>query len=134
MDDYFFENDIILACKRAKKFPEGVKEAFETLHDAIPFIIGRKFMSISWMNSTKEILYLAGTELLEEESYPNLEKFIFKKGKYRGTIIEDFMKDITKMGKLFQELCRDPDLDPAGYCVEWYFNEKDVRCFVKLND
>ncbi len=44
------------------------------------------------------------------------------------------MKDIPQMGKLFQELCRDPELDPAGYCVEWYYNELDVKCFVKLKD
>jgi hypothetical protein len=134
MDDYFFKNDIILACKRVQKFPEGVQEAFESLHNAIPFTTDRKFMSISKMNKNGEIFYLAGAELFEGESFQNMEKFIFKKGKYRGTIIEDFMKDIPQLGKLFQELYKDPDLDPAGYCVEWYFNEKDVRCFVKLND
>ncbi len=132
MEDYLFENDIVLACKKASKFPDGVQEAFETLHAAIPFSTERKFMSISWMNADHEIIYIAGAEMLEGESFPELETFHFKKGKYRGTIIEDFMKDIPKMGQLFQELCRDPELDPEGYCVEWYFNEKDVKCFVKM--
>lgn len=132
MEDYLFENDIVLVCKKASKFPDGVQEAFETLHASIPFSTERKFMSISWMNEFGEIIYLAGAELLDDESFPELEKFTFKKGKYLGTILEDFMKDIPKMGRLFQELCRDPELDPEGYCVEWYFNEKDVKCFVKL--
>lgn len=132
MEDYFFENDIVLACKKASKFPEGIKEAFETLHASIPFSTDRKFLSISWMNASNEIIYLAGAEILANESFPELETFTFKKGKYRGTILEDFMKDIPKMGLLFQELCRDPELDPKGYCVEWYFNEGDVKCFIKL--
>ncbi len=132
MEDYIFENDILLACKRANKFPEGVQDAFEALHADIPFSIDRKFMSMSWMNESGGIVYLAGAELLEGESFPNLEIFHFKKGKYRGTIIEDFMKDIPKIGQLFQTLWRDPEIDSEGYCVEWYFNEKDVKCFVKL--
>ena len=86
------------------------------------------------MNKKGEIIYLAGAEILADEVYPELEKIHFQKGKYRGTVIEDFMKDIPQMGKLFQELCRDPQLDPEGYCVEWYFNESDVKCFVKLKD
>jgi predicted transcriptional regulator YdeE len=132
MEDYFFENDIVLAFKMADKFPDGVQEAFETLHEVIPFSTNRKFLSISWMNTANEIVYLAGAEILDNESFPTLETFTFKKGTYRGTIIEDFMRDIPKIGLLFQELCRDPELDPAGYCVEWYFNEKDVKCMVKL--
>lgn len=134
MEDYFFENDITFACKRAVSFPSGVQEAFEILHENIPFSLDRKFFSFSWMNATKEIVYLAGAEIFEGESFPELEIFNFKKGKYRGGIISDFMKDIPKIGTLFQDLCKDPNLDPEGYCVEWYFNEKDVKCFVKLKD
>jgi hypothetical protein len=134
MEDYYFENDTAFACKRADKFPDGVQSAFETLHVHIPFSTSRKFFSFSWMNEKDEIIYLAGAEILTDEIYPGLETFTFKKGKYRGTIIQDFMKDIPQMGKLFQELCRDPELDPQGYCVEWYYNELDVKCFVKLKD
>jgi hypothetical protein len=134
MEDYYFENDTHFACKRANTFPDGVQSAFETLHAHIPFSTRRKFFSFSWMNETGEIIYLAGAEILADEVYPELEKFIFKKGKYRGTIIQDFMKDIPQMGRLFQKLCRDPELDPQGYCVEWYYNELDVKCFVKLKD
>lgn len=134
MEDYFFEHDIIIVCKRAIRFPEGVTEAFEKLHDAIPFSTDRKFMSFSWMNDEKEIVYLAGAEILEGESFPDLENITLKKGKYRGKVIKDFMDIIPQMGQLFQELCRDPELDREGYCVEWYFNETDVKCFVKLKD
>ena len=134
MKDYLFEKDMVFACKRASSFPNGVQEAFEILHKNIPFSTARKFFSFSWMNAENQIIYLAGAEILAGENFPELESFNFKKGKYRGKVLEDFMKDIPQMGILFQELCKDPELDHQGYCVEWYFNEKDVKCFVKLND
>jgi hypothetical protein len=134
MEDYIFEGDIILGCKRASSFPEGVMEAYQSLHSVIPGSSDRKFMSFSWMNADKEIVYLAGAEILDGELFPDLEIFILKKGKYRGTIIKDFMNIIDEIGQLFQELLKDPELDPEGYCVEWYFNETDVKCFVKLKD
>jgi len=134
MNDYFFEHDILIACKRASRFPEGVAKAFETLHATIPFSTERKFMSFSWMNDEKEIVYLAGAEILNGESFPSLENITLKKGKYRGKVIKNFMNKIPQLGQLFQELCRDPNLDKEGYCVEWYFNETDVKCFVKLID
>ncbi len=134
MDEYLFENDIVIACKRASRFPEGVAEAFEILHAIIPFSTDRKFMSFSWMNDEKEIVYLAGAEILDGESFPSLENITLKKGKYRGKVIKNFMDKIPQLGQLFKELCRDPDLDKEGYCVEWYYNETDVKCFVKLID
>ena len=134
MEDYLFENDIVIACKRASHFPEGVAEAFETLHAIIPFSTDRKFMSFSWMTCEKEIIYLAGAEIYDGESFPSLENITLKKGKYRGKVIKNFIDKIPQLGQLFQELCRDPDLDKEGYCVEWYFNETDVKCHVKLID
>lgn len=134
MEDYLFDNDIFFACKKASSFPDGVMDAYQGLHAAIPFSNERKFMSFSWMNAENEIVYLAGAEILEGEAYPAFETFTLKKGKYRGTVIKDFMDKIPQMGHLFQELSRDPDTDKEGYCVEWYFNETDVKCFVKLKD
>jgi len=134
MQDYIFQKDILFACKRAINFPDGVTDAYQGLHSIIPGSSERKFMSFSWMNADNEIVYLAGAEILEGETFPNLENFILKKGKYRGTIISDFMDKIPQIGQLFQQLCKDPELDKNGYCVEWYFNDTDVKCFVKLID
>jgi hypothetical protein len=30
------------------------------------------------------------------------------------------------------QIDRDIDLDPEGYCVEWYFNDRDVKCMIRL--
>ena len=33
-----------------------------------------------------------------------------------------------------QMLISQPDIDPNGYCLEWYLNDMDVRCMVRLDD
>jgi hypothetical protein len=42
------------------------------------------------------------------------------------------MKDIPAIGNTFQELLETPGIDPNGYCVEWYINDKDVICMIRL--
>ncbi len=46
--------------------------------------------------------------------------------------INDYAKDIMSIDRAFKELLALPDLDPQGYCVEWYYNEKDVKCMIRL--
>lgn len=45
MVDYFFKKDITFVCKKAVSFPSGVQEAFEILHENIPFSLDRNFFS-----------------------------------------------------------------------------------------
>jgi len=42
------------------------------------------------------------------------------------------MKNIPAIGETFQKIIADPRIDPQGVCVEWYFNNKDVRCMVRM--
>jgi hypothetical protein len=36
------------------------------------------------------------------------------------------MKDISGIRETFDKLLSHPDIDPDGYCVEWYLSNKDV--------
>jgi len=44
------------------------------------------------------------------------------------------MKDIPAIQKAFNLLIAQPGLDPEGYCVEQYINQKDMICMVRLAD
>ena len=48
--------------------------------------------------------------------------------------INNYMKDIPAIGNAFQQLTALPDIDAQGYCVEWYLNDKDVKCMVRIAD
>jgi hypothetical protein len=135
MEKLVFDNDITVFCITAKSFPDGVMEAHQKLHALVPFSTARKYLGLS-RPENGVIVYKAAAEELSpgEGEKLNCETLVLKKGKYISRIIHDFMKDIPAIGKTFQELLQQPGLDPEGYCVEWYFNDKDINCMIRLED
>jgi hypothetical protein len=62
------------------------------------------------------------------------ETLIIPNGDYLSITISDFRKDIMSIGRAFQKLLKEPNLDPQGYCVEWYSSNKDeVKCMIRLD-
>jgi len=83
----------------------------------------------------EEIIYKAGVEELHEGEAEKLgcESFVIKSGTYTAKTIYNFTSSENGIGEAFEELLGNPDIDPEGYCLEWYITEKDVRCMVPLN-
>lgn len=134
MKDYILETDIEVFCVTAKSFPDGVLEAHQKLHSLIPFSNERKYFGLS--RPEKNIItYKAAAEELNigELSKHNLEKFVIRKGNYHSILIQNFMQNIPAIGKAFETILSHADIDPNGICVEWYVNEKDVQCMVRIN-
>ena len=44
------------------------------------------------------------------------------------------MNDIESINNAFKEMLSNPEIDPDGYCVEWYHTEKDVKCMIRLKE
>ena len=135
MENYFIETDIKTFYVAADSFPAGVLQAHQTLHALLPTTESRKFYGISFPGKDGAIIYRAAVEesFAGEAGQLHCETFIIRKGKYCSSIIKDFMTDVTLVAKTFQQLLAHPDLDPNGYCLEIYPNEKDMICLVKLN-
>jgi len=134
MEKYNLVSDINVVCVQAGSFPNGIMAAHQKLHALIPDIKQRRVFGISRPEGA-EIIYKAAAELGEGDRFDHsdLERFTIKKGKYLAELITDFMNDVPKIGKTFQKLIRQPDIDPEGYCIEEYINENDVRCMVGIN-
>jgi len=136
MESIFLEQDIKVFYVTATSFPDGIQGAYQKLHSLIGSPAGRRFFGISYPETPSKIIYKAAVE----ESYSGegeklgCETFVIKKGQYTSIYIQDFMKDIPKIGQSFQELLTDERIDPNGCCVEEYVNDKDVRCMVRLKD
>ncbi len=129
------KNDMKLFYVTATSFPDGVLEAHQKLHALVPFSITRKFFGISRPENGVIIYKVATEELTEGEAEElHCDTFILKRGNYIAEVIYDFMKNIPAIGKTFNELLTYPGIDPDGYCVEWYINNKDVRCMVRLEE
>ena len=134
MEKYYIDQDIKVFYVKASSFPDGIKPAYDKLYSLIKSPVDRKFFSISYPEKPGKILYKAAVE----EKYPgeaeelNCETFIIKKGDYISIYIKNFMKDISAIGKAFNELLQNPEIDPKGYCLEIYEGIDNVRCLVPL--
>lgn len=137
MEIFILERDIKVFYVTAGSFPEGVPDAHAGLHKLVPFSMDRNYFGISRPENNGPIIYRAAAE---EKSPGEAEKYhcdtlILKKGKYASITLNDFRKEPQSIGKVFRELLARPDLDPQGYCVEWYVNDKEeVRCMVRLKE
>jgi len=128
------DKDVNVLCVSVKSFPDGIMEAFQKLHALIPFSSKRVYYGISRPNEKGVIGYKAAIEIMDdEEAYKfGSESFVIPKGEYISLLIPDYLKSIPAIGDAFNHLTLQPGIDPEGYCIEWYFNENDVRCMVKL--
>ena len=92
------------------------------------------YYGISYPDVTRKILYKAAVNMLnyDEPEKLNCETDVIKAGKYYSTILTDFMNNIPAISHIFNQLLQHPDLDPEGYCLEIYMNDKDVQLLVKL--
>lgn len=134
METSFLERDIKVFYVTADAFPQGVLAAHEKLHSMVPFSTQRAYFGISRPENGSGIVYKAATEETfhgEAEQY-KCNTLILKKGKYLQIMVKNYMKDIPAIGKAFDKLREQPGLDPQGYCVEWYLNDKDVKCMIRL--
>jgi hypothetical protein len=136
METIYLENDITIMYVEAATFPNGLPEAYEKLHALLPFGEERKFLSVSRMDENQNIIYRAGAEVLHENEAGEfgLPALTLKKGSYLSITVRNFMEDTSLIGQAFQTLMQDPRIDPEGYCVEWYFNEPDVHCMIRIAD
>jgi predicted transcriptional regulator YdeE len=133
MKKIMLDKDIPVFCVTAKSFPDGILEAHQKLHSLVPISKERAYFGIS-RPEKGVIVYKAAAEEKNEGEAEKLgcEKFIIQRGKYIFLTIEDYAQDVQRIGNAFQKLISEPGIDPDGYCVEWYLNDKDIRCMIKL--
>ena len=135
METEILESDISVLYVIAKSFPDGIMEAFDQIHALVPPSAERRLYGIS-RPENGVIVYRAAIEQKEsgEAEKLNCDTMVLKKGKYISKTIPDFMKDLPAIGCTFKEILSQPGIDPQGYCVEWYMNNTDVKCMVRLTD
>jgi predicted transcriptional regulator YdeE len=136
MEKVNIDKDIKVFYITATSFPEGVMDAYEKLHSIVKDADNRKYFGISQPNPQGTIVYKAATEELENGEAEKLgcETFVIQKGEYISITIKDHFNHPTSIGDAFRELIARPDIDPQGYCLEYYTNykDKDVKCMVGL--
>lgn len=135
MDTMYMEQDVRLAATAPVSFPDGIGEALASLRRNFPDDSHRQLFGLSRPDETGTIRYRSAVRLLMGEEYPSgMDSILLPSGKYAYFDIADFMNNISWIGETFKRLITLPDIDPEGYCIEWYTGAKDVRCMVRLKE
>ncbi|AFD05570.1 hypothetical protein [Solitalea canadensis] len=136
MEKLKIDNDIKVFYVTADSFPDGILPAHQKLHKMIPYSTDRKYFGISRPENGSGIVYRAAAEEMTpgEAEKLNLESLVLKKGNYISETLRDYAKDISSISRTFNELLSQPGLDPQGYCVEWYINNTDMKCMIRLEE
>jgi hypothetical protein len=136
MEKIKIENDIKVFYVTAASYPAGIMEAHQSLHSLVPFSYERKYFGLSRPEHNGGIVYRAATEETYdgEAAEYDCETLVIKKGDYISIIVSNYRKDLPSIGIAFQKLLTQPNIDPQGYCVEWYLSEHEVNCMVRLGD
>jgi len=136
METIILDNDIQVLFITASSFPQGIEQAHKELHARVPFSENRKYFGVSRPEDNGAIIYRAAAEELvpgEAEKY-DCGTLVLKKGSYTSLTITHYRKDTEAIARAFDQLLSQRNLDPQGYCVEWYVNDHDVNCMVRLAD
>ncbi|HEX2968751.1 MAG TPA: hypothetical protein VHO46_06565 [Bacteroidales bacterium] len=135
MTTTILDKDIKVFYVTADSFPEGIGEATQKLHSLFPFTKGRRIFGLSRPENNEVIVYRAAAEEMYEGESEKLkcDTLIIPKGKYISIEVVDFRKDVMSIDRAFQQLLKQTDLDPDGYCVEFYASDKEaVTCMIRL--
>lgn len=134
MEYRIIEKDELLICQRATSFPDGALAAHQQLHALIGREHPRNYYGLSYPDRNGEIHYFAAATAInmEEIAKYNAIPKTLKAGTYATVFLADFCKDLPQVGNIFQELIALPNIDPEGMCVEYYPNQDDMYCMVRL--
>ncbi|WP_298224379.1 hypothetical protein [Flavobacterium sp.] len=137
MDHYSLSEDIKVMCITADHFPEGIEAAHQQLHAKFQEKEEyRRFFGISKPNEQGQIIYKAAAEELHkgETEALGLESFTIKKGHYNSFYLKDYAENPGCIAEAFEILLGQAEIDPKGYCLEWYIGTNDVKCLVPVDE
>ena len=134
MEKYSIEKDIKVLCATAMSFPDCIQEAFDSLVNILPMIEGRNYYGLAYQGVSGKIIYKAAAEQLSdnEEKISGFESFVINKGEFLAETVMDWRKHLNQIGPIFMKLVKDPRVDRDYPCLEWYKNDNEMMCLVRL--
>ena len=134
MEKYQLKDDINVFGFEVKTFPNGIGDAFDSLVKIVPEGFGRDYYGISFLDAENKMIYLATArekEHGEAERY-QCQRYIIKKGDYATETVWDWRKKTDSINRVFERLFNSIHAIPAGPNVEWYKDENEMICMVRL--
>ena len=132
METLNLKNDLNVFGFQVKTFPEGVKDAFDTLVEMVPDGLDRSYYGISFMEGDQVLYFATAVEQYagEAERY-NCTRYLIERGEYMTETIHDWLHKTHTIKDVFGELMKDDCPSAKRPCIEWYMNDDEMICMVK---
>ena len=134
MEKYQLKDDINVFGFEVKTFPKGIGDAFDSLVKMVPEGLGRDYYGISFRGSEDKMIYLATArekEHGEAEKY-QCDRYTIQKGVYATETVWDWRKKTNLINQVFERLFNSIQDTTTGPNVEWYKDENEMLCMVRL--
>ena len=135
METYVIKKNIEAFGFQVKTFPKGIGEAFDSLIEMVPERLNRSYYGISYMAPDNKPVYIAAVEEKNkgEAERNKCERFTIEQGKYLAVSVKDWRKKTDTIKDVFHEMMNEKNIDHSKPCVEWYKNDDEMLCMLKLN-
>jgi predicted transcriptional regulator YdeE len=136
MEKYNITDDIKAFGLQVKTFPSGIGEAFDELIKKTGNAAGeRNYYGISEFQDGRMYYYAAAEEKAVSEAQKfNYETFTIEKGAYLAGTLPEWRKKTECIKDIFSEIIKDPDVDKTKPAIEWYKDDKEMMCLVKMKE
>jgi hypothetical protein len=135
MEKFILQNDLEVFGVQVKTFPLGIGEAFDALVKMLPGVFYRSYYGISYLSKDGAMIYIAAAiekKNGEAEEY-NCERYTIEKGEYLTETIYDWRKKNGSIKDVFHGMMKDSRIDKTKPAIEWYKDEKEMMCMVRMN-
>jgi hypothetical protein len=133
MEKYIISKDLHVFGFVVDTFPQGIDEAFQSLVNSVPGGFTRSFYGISKMERDHMIYIAAAEEIEPEEASKNkYQRYCIDKGEYLTVTIRDWRNKTGTINGVFQRMMQDHRIDRSKPCVEWYKDNSEMVCMVKM--
>jgi hypothetical protein len=134
VEKYNLKDSLKVFGKQVATFPEGIGEMFNNLIRMLPDGDKRSWYGISKFTKNGGILYFAATEESfdgEAKKY-GCDRYVIEKGEYLTETVNDWRKKTDCLKDVFHTLMQDSRVDKTTPCVEWYKNDDEMLCMIKM--
>jgi hypothetical protein len=134
MDAYVELQDLSVLRVKADMQAMGPPEAFRLLESKVPTLKGRKFYGTYQFQPSGEGEYYACVVRIDSDDPASmqLEAGMISGGRYVRRKLANWEKNIPLIGKLFEEMARTYDVDPARPSVEFYRSHDEMHLFLPV--
>jgi hypothetical protein len=131
MELYQQSEDITVIGIHVITFPDGIKEAFESLMKV--FGSERDYYGISWMDENNNVIYyaMAGEIFQDEGKQYDYESLTVTKGVYKTETLHNWLSKTDCIKNIFHDLMGEGKPDQNNPCIEWYKSDEEMLCMIK---